>query len=897
MNLVEKEFVFLTTNINGICTNTKLDELQVFMYTHGVNVGLICETHLNPGVNDNRIALNDYHVIRKDRNFSATKKSKGGGLAMYIRVGVPFTEPRVTVPEELEVMWIILRPSSPDSIIVAGIYLPPDSPASMRHLFTQHIVETVDQLRASRPESKTVILGDFNSVFCTGPLERQLGIANIVQQPTRGDGFLDKILTDIRSSNSPSVAAAVGTADHAMVLWKILTKQLKCQNVRSVRPLRESNIRQFGNWICNQNWEYILESENIDQATEELENKLQQAYQQFFPEITYKCKESEPPWITQTIKALIRERNRAQSRHQLGKLQTLRKKVQKEINDAKEKWYKARMKRISENNRGNWYKQISGLTNRQPKSWKLEMQASDISAANEINNFFADICTSYEPLVTRELPAFLPANRSTFEIHPWQVAHYLAHLREGMSVPPGQLPVRLVKEFSVELASPLAHIYNLSIREGYVPLIWRRATIIPVPKKPCPGSPGDLRPISLTPTFSKVLEKIIVPLITEDLRPALDVHQYGNMKGTSTAHYLIRLNHNLLTDLEKPGTLFSMVMFDFRKGFDLVDHTILTQKMIQLGLRAQYTKWITSFLSDRQQRVKMPDGSLSGWKKITCGTPQGTLLGPISFLAMINDAATSTDNRLKYVDDLTIFESCPVDNIESASSLQGTVTGIYEWAKENKMVLNTDKCHVMHICTAKKPLVLPDITIAGESIPICSEVKLLGVNIANNMTWDEQVNNIVARGSKALYMLYIMRRYNPPQEQLLKIYTTYIRPIVEYCSPVFHAGITAAHARQIESVQKRALKIIAGYDHRYQDLLKKFKIDSLADRREKSCLRLGKQMMRNSNHRKLLPQTRQSISGRNTRYMEKLQPFCCSTRLRKSAIPHMTSLLNADMYQ
>ena len=262
---------------------------------------------------------------------------------------------------------------------------------------------------------------------------------------------------------------------------------------------------------------------------------------------------------------------------------------------------------------------------------------------------------------------------------------------------------------------------------------------------------------------------------------------------------------------------------------------------------------------------------------------------------MINDAAISTDNRLKYVDDLTIFGSCPVDNIESTFALQEMVTDICKWANENKMVLNTDKCSVMHFSAAKKPFVLPDIEIAGVSIPVCNTAKLLGVHITNSMTWDEQVNSIVAKASKALYLLYIMRRYNPPQEQLIKVYTTYIRPILEYCSPVFHAGLTASQAKQIECVQKRALKIIAGYSHKYQDLLKRFEIDSLADRREKSCLRLGKRMMININHRSLLPQTRQSISGRNTRYMNLLQPFCCSARLKKSAIPLITSLLNADM--
>ena len=399
------------------------------------------------------------------------------------------------------------------------------------------------------------------------------------------------------------------------------------------------------------------------------------------------------------------------------------------------------------------------------------------------------------------------------------MAYHLTHLRENMSVPPGQLPIRLLKEFSVEIATPLAYIYNRSIREGYVPLVWRKATVTPVPKKPSPESPGDLRPVSLTPTFSKVLEQFIVPLIMADISPALDIHQYGNIKGASTAHYLIRLIHNMLNDLEEPGKLFSMAMIDFKKGFDLVDHTILIRKMVEMGLRAAYTKWVSSFLLNRQQRVRMPDGSLSEWKNITCGTPQGTLLGPVAFLVMINDAAMNTEQRLKYVDDLTIYQTCPVDGTGDGSMLQEFVNDVHQWSSQNKMVINIEKCQVMHFITAKKPLVFPDITIDGMSIPVTNVSKLLGVKISDCLSWEEHTNYIVARSSKALYMLHLIKRFHPSDEQLLKVYITYIRPLLEYCAPVFHAGLTASQAQQVERVQKRALKIIAGFNHTYQELL------------------------------------------------------------------------------
>ena len=137
-----------------------------------------------------------------------------------------------------------------------------------------------------------------------------------------------------------------------------------------------------------------------------------------------------------------------------------------------------------------------------------------------------------------------------------------------------------------------------------------------------------------------------------------------------------------------------------------------------------------------------------------------------------------------------------------------------------------------------------------------------------------------------------MKRFQPPKEQLVTVYTTYIRPLLEYCAPVFHANLTAAQANQIEKVQKRALKLIGGYDGSYQQLLNDLKLDSLADRRTQLCLRFAKILLSSAEHRDILPPERGEISARRTRYAHLLQPYRCGARLRRSSVPYMTSLLN-----
>ena len=104
---------------------------------------------------------------------------------------------------------------------------------------------------------------------------------------------------------------------------------------------------------------------------------------------------------------------------------------------------------------------------------------------------------------------------------------------------------------------------------------------------------------------------------------------------------------------------------------------------------------------------------------------------------MINDATKSTANRLKHVDDLTAYQSCQIDGVDADSKLQKLSNDIEQWATRNKMIINTDKCQIMHFFKSKKPLVLPYVIINGKSIPISTSSKLFGVKISSTIAWQE----------------------------------------------------------------------------------------------------------------------------------------------------------------
>ena len=185
----------------------------------------------------------------------------------------------------------------------------------------------------------------------------------------------------------------------------------------------------------------------------------------------------------------------------------------------------------------------------------------------------------------------------------------------------------VLKNHANILAGPLTAIFNSSLREGIIPDTWKSANVILLPKVNPPNTiEKDVRPISLTPIASQIWESTI-------------------------------LNH-----------YFRVALLDFSKAFDLINHNtlLLLVKLKQYDLPPHIRRWITTFLLDRTQQVKIgnnfsPPGHPKG------GVPQGTLLRPKCFLVYINDLETPAP-LYKYVDDSTLFEICHIERVNRSYS-------------------------------------------------------------------------------------------------------------------------------------------------------------------------------------------------------------------------------------
>ena len=432
---------------------------------------------------------------------------------------------------------------------------------------------------------------------------------------------------------------------------------------------------------------------------------------------------------------------------------------------------------------------------------------------------------------------------------------------------------------------------NSSLASSYVPSQWKKAIVVPVPKVTPTPSMNKLRPISLTCTLSKVCESFVMRWMMHDMSPSLDTMQFGNRKGRSTTHYLADLVHFVLSEVEL-GRYVNLLMIDYSKAFDKVDITVALEKLLSMNLRPALLNWVGNFLSERQQCVKV-GATFSAWTPTSCGVPQGTKVGPVVFLEMVNQVASSAPKRWKYVDDITAGESCSVSSTRP-STLQDIMDNICADAARDNMSLNVDKCSTMQFHVSRSAPPIPKIQANGQLVPFVTSIQLLGITLQSSLRWDAHINGITAKANSKRYFLLVLKRAGISAPDLIKFYTTFVRPTLEYAAPVWHASISYALSDKLEGVQRSSLKTIYP-DLSYRLACQRTGLATLRDRRVSLCKSFAKSSLKNPDFQHWFPKKRGNCHSYHLRNNhQRTVPFNRTKRLDKSPINFMLSLINSS---
>ena len=363
-----------------------------------------------------------------------------------------------------------------------------------------------------------------------------------------------------------------------------------------------------------------------------------------------------------------------------------------------------------------------------------------------------------------------------------------------------------MKQIIHEIVTPLAHICNISISTGVFPSSFKLAKVIPVHKKEDKTVVSNYRPISILPSFSKILERIVYNRLYNflDTHKLLNPDQYGFRRSHSTDLALLKFYDHVSGALADGEHVLGVFM-DLSKAFDTLDHSILLSKLEHYGVRGIALKWFTSYLSMRKQFTYC-NSFKSDILCFKCGVPQGSILGPLLFLIYINDICdvSTVLTYTLFADDTSVFLSH-----RESKSLENTINSelpkLALWFRSNILSLNVQKTNFIHFRGRKSnDNESINISLNGTQIERKVCAKFLGVYINEKLDWKDQVNHITTPISRNIGVLYKVKYFVAPNI-LLMLYNTLILPYISYCNILW--ATTKGLTNNVLLLQKKAMRI------------------------------------------------------------------------------------------
>ena len=361
---------------------------------------------------------------------------------------------------------------------------------------------------------------------------------------------------------------------------------------------------------------------------------------------------------------------------------------------------------------------------------------------------------------------------------------------------PNSIPLKLLKLIPDLIITPLCRLINMSFTSGKFHDLLKIVKVIPIHKGGSTVDMNNFRPISLLSIFDKIIEKLMHKRLYKflDDNNILYDKQFGFRKNNSTIFSLIEITEKIKESIDNKK--FGCGIFiDLRKAFDTVNHDILLRKLDHYGIRDVYI-----------------NGESSELKAITCGVPQGSVLGPLLFLIYINDLPNISNvlDFYLFADDTNIYyEDTSLHRLETTINYE--LRNLYLWLSVNRLSLNIDKTNFVIFHPFNKPLKY-NVTIKIHKKAICEKkfIKYLGVLIDSTLSWKDHTSNTAIKLSRAIGILYKLRPF--VTTKIMKdIYYALIYSHLVYAIEVWGFACDV-HLKKLLTLQKRAVRLMTYKD-------------------------------------------------------------------------------------
>ena len=441
--------------------------------------------------------------------------------------------------------------------------------------------------------------------------------------------------------------------------------------------------------------------------------------------------------------------------------------------------------------------------------------------ANLLNEVFLSHGSSDKSHV---FPSIAPRTDKLFcelSIDEEAVMSCLKNLDISKATGPDGVQCLVLKHYAATLTYPISLIFKKSLKDGCLPQSWKLANVVPVFKnKGQRSDPTQYRPISLLSNVGKIVEKLVNDQIVKFLlsNELITNKQFGFLPKLGSTDQLAFLHHELMSVLEEKMKTIGLFL-DFSSAFDSIPHSAILQKLPAYGIRSNVFKWISNYLSDRNQAVVV-NGHHSERKHCWAGVPQGSPLAPTLFLIFINDLTDillqhndgheTKNNCVLYADDVMFYTTG--SNFERLLQSIRIYADLFDqWAKIWGLRFNHRKTVAVIF---EKPVVarMEPIVIDSTRIFFSHSHKHLGFSLRSDLSFSSHVDSLCQQVASQVFLLRLVKQRCPNRDVLLSCYKKFILPLFNYAAPVFSA-LSCRDSDRLEKLQRRAIRIILGYDY------------------------------------------------------------------------------------
>lgn len=916
-------------NVRGLRTKTDSFYRQVSLNSYDVIV--LTETWLIDGLLNSELFDDRYIVWRRDRDYSVTGQSRGGGVLIATRRELSVT-PQPLLHSSAEDLWITLRLKNLNSrdyvnLYICAVYLCKQNKGFSFSNQLANFLTKLNHTILNNTSDVFLVLGDFNMSGISWVSSNNNSLVPV--NPASSD---ECMLTDELSTLDLGQYNGV-VNKYGKLLDLVLSNKLLCVSecvdplvtIDPYHPALLTNIDIFelppldhaprlryiyskGDFnainkdIDAVDWECQFSSRSLDDSVAYFIETVRDFQNRHIPQKLVR-NNSFPIWYSASLIRAIKEKYKY-----LRKFKTygnrsdeltfkyLRDRVKSMETSCYNAYLNETEKSIKSNPKHFWkfvhnrYK-TNAIPNTLNYNNELLLSGDRICEAFSsyfLSTFLDSVSTNCSNLVSVSSSDTVTPTSDIYniEINIDTVIALLRKLDPSKGAGPDNISSKFLIKCASSIALPISILFSKSLSQGVVPRVWKSAFITPVHKKGSKTEVTNYRPISKLCIIAKIFERIIYNQLYPALSNSFSTFQHGFLRGRSTTSNLILFNDYITEAMDK-GKQVDVVYTDYSKAFDRIDHETLIKKLNNMGIRGDLLRWFSSYIDNRSQAVVL-NNYISSWVSVPSGVPQGSLLGPLLFVIYVNDIdlCLKSSNLLCFADDMKIFAK--ISSLEDGIALQADLFRLEEYCRVNKLDLNPLKCSVITY-TRKRVVLTTTYTLSGQTLTRCDIIRDLGVHHDNKLTFEAHIDTIVKKAYKLLGFIMRLSKCFKNAKTLKILYCTFVRSQLEYASQIWNPRYSK-YIDRIENIQKRFIKFlcfhqkIPYHSNDYVRLCKKYHLLPLVYRREiADCLFLLKIFNNNIDSPELLSKFYLNAPGKLLRFNPPLRVTHTYTNYRQNS--------------